>query len=265
MRYIFHNLERIKNNLKGKYLFLFLDCDGTLAPIAGSPDEAVISQKTKRLLGLLSQKKNCSVAIISGRALDDLKKKFGLKNIIYSGNHGLQIEGAGIRRELAVPRGYKKVLQRIKAQLKKALSGVKGVLIEDKKLSLSLHFRLAGKAQLPFIKHTFRRSTILYLAKNKIKVKGGKKVLEIMPPVDWDKGKIVLWLLARQALALKKDGILPIYIGDDLTDEDAFNALKAKGLTVLVGKPRNSKADYYLKNTEEVTEFLRFIMDLKLS
>lgn len=246
-------------------MFLFLDCDGTLAPIVNTPDEAVIPQKTKSLLGLLSQKKNCSIAIISGRGLGDIKRIIGLKSIIYSGNHGFQIEGPKIKRELAVPRGYKKILQRIKVQLKKNLSGVKGAFVEDKKLSLVLHFRLAGKRQMPFIKDTFRKSTILYLAKNKIKISPGKKILEVRPPVHWDKGRIVSWLLARQALMLKNNNISPIYIGDDLTDEDAFKALKGKGLGVFVGKPANSKADYYLNNTEEVTEFLRFIMDLKHS
>lgn len=244
---------------------MFLDCDGTLAPIVDTPDEAVIPQKTKSLLGLLSQKNNCSIAIISGRGLGDIKRIIGLKNVIYSGNHGFQIEGPGIKRELAVPRGYKKILQGIKVQLKKNLPGVKGVFVEDKKLSLVLHFRLAGKRQLPFIKDAFRKSTILYLAKNKIKISLGKKILEVRPPVLWDKGKIVSWLLTRQALMLKNNNILPIYIGDDLTDEDAFKALKGKGLAIFVGKPANSKADYYLNNTKEVTEFLRFIVDLKLS
>ncbi len=265
MRYVFPDLKRIKKDLEGKYLFLFLDCDGTLAPIADTPDEAVIPQKTKSLLGLLSQKKNYSTAIISGRAMGEIKKIIGLKNIIYSGNHGFQIEGPGIKRELAVPRGYKKILQRIKVELKKNLSGVKGTFVEDKKLSLALHFRLAGKRHLPFIKDAFRKSTILYLAKNKIKISSGKKILEIRPPVHWDKGKIVSWLLARQASMLKNNNILPIYIGDDLTDEDAFRELKGKGLAIFVGKPANSKADYYLNNTEEVTEFLRFIVDLEHS
>ncbi len=262
MRYIFHDLEKIKRSLEGKYIFLFLDCDGTLAPIVNTPDKVIISPETKKLLGSLSQKKNCRIAIISGRTLADIKKRFGLKNIIYSGNHGFQIEGPKIKHELAVPLGYKKALRRIKTRLKEKLSGIKGVFVEDKKLSLALHFRLADKGQLPFIKTVFHESIILYLLKNKIKVSPGKKILEVRPPLRWDKGKIVLWLLGRQIFALKKENVLPVYIGDDVTDEDAFKALKNKGLTVFVGKPGNSKADYYLKSTEEVIKFLRLI-DLK--
>ncbi len=263
MKNIFDYWNKLKEELSNKYIMLFLDYDGTLTSIAKIPDKAVISQETKRLLSSLSQRENCRIAIISGRTLVDIKKMVGLKNIIYSGNHGFQIDGPKIKYELAVPLGYKKALQRIKTQLKKKLSGIKGVFVEDKKLSLALHFRLADKRQLPFIKTVFHESIILYLVKNKIKIRPGKKIFEVRPPVDWDKGKIVLWLLARQVLVLKKENILPIYIGDDATDEDAFKALKRKGLTVFVGKPGNTKADYYLKNAEEVTKFLRLIMDLK--
>ncbi|MDD5505866.1 MAG: trehalose-phosphatase [Candidatus Omnitrophica bacterium] len=261
MRYIFHNLERIKNNLKGKHLFLFLDCDGTLAPIAGAPEAAVIPPDTKKILSLLLRKRNCSIAVISGRAVSDVKRIFRLKNIIYSGNHGLQIEGPKIKRNLPVPASYRKILQRIKARIKQRLSGIKGVLLEDKKLSLALHFRLAAKRQLTFIKDAFRESIIPYSAENKIKTSTGKKVFEVRPPLDWDKGKVVLWLLAK--LAQKRKDILPVYIGDDLTDEDAFRALRSKGLTVFVGSPGKSSAGYYLRDTREVAEFLRLIKDLK--
>ena len=83
MRYVFNDLDKLKRSLKDKYLFLFLDCDGTLTPIVDIPDKAIISGETKRLLYSLSQKKNCRIAIISGRGLADIKKKVGLKNIIY--------------------------------------------------------------------------------------------------------------------------------------------------------------------------------------
>lgn len=265
MRYVFNDLENIKINLADKYLYLFLDYDGTLTPIAGTPDKAIIPQRTKRLLDLLSKKKNCRIAVISGRALADIKKRIGLKNVIYSGNHGFQIGGPKIKHGLPVSSEYKKALLRIKTQLKEKLSGTKGTFIEDKGFSLALHFRLVDKGGLSFVKTTFCKSIVPYLVKNKIKIRSGKKVLEVMPPVDWDKGKVVLWLLTKQILAFKKKNIFPVYIGDDVTDEDAFRALKGKGLTIFVGKPGNSKADYYLKNAEEVVKFMRLIGDLKLN
>ncbi|MBU1006199.1 MAG: trehalose-phosphatase [Candidatus Omnitrophica bacterium] len=261
MRYILNDLEKIKKNLAGKYLFLFLDCDGTLAHIVDTPDKAVISPETKRLLNSLAENKNYKVAIISGRALADIKEKVGLKNIIYSGNHGFQIEGPKVKHEMAVPLNYKNVLRRIKIQLEDKLSGIKGVFVEDKKLSLALHFRLADKRQIPFIKTVFHESVILYLVRNKIKISPGKKILEIMPPVHWNKGKIVLWLLARQEALSKNGKIVPIYIGDDLTDEDAFKVLKNRGLTIFVGSTNSSHAKYYVKDVKGVYVFLKWILN----
>jgi len=262
MLYIFEDLKRIKRNLEGKYVYLFLDYDGTLAHIVATPNKAVISSKTKRLLGLLSQKKNCRLAIISGRDLADIKKKVGLKNIIYSGNHGFQIEGPKIKYEFEVPAGYKKILQRIKHKLKEKLSGIKGALLEDKNFSLALHFRLADREQRPAIKTIFHETVIIYLVKNKISIKSGKKVLEVRPPLPWDKGKVVLWLLARQEALTKGQKIIPIYIGDDITDEDAFKALKNRGLTIFVGDTDSSQAKYYVKDVKEVQGFLKYILSV---
>ncbi|HPT39073.1 MAG TPA: trehalose-phosphatase [Candidatus Omnitrophota bacterium] len=263
MRYIFNDLDKIKRKLVGKYIFLFLDCDGTLTPIVDTPDKAIIPPDTKKILNLLSQKNNCRIAIISGRALVDIKKKVGLKNIIYSGNHGFQIEGPKINHEIAVPLDYKKILERIKIKLEERLFGIKGVFVEDKKISLALHYRLANRKQVPFIKTVFHESIILYLVRNKIKIRPGKEILEVMPPVHWDKGKIVLWLLARQEALSKNGRNIPIYIGDDATDEDAFKALKNRGLTVFVGNANSSQAKYYVRNVKEVYELLKYILDIQ--
>ena len=109
----------------------------------------------------------------------------------------------------------------------------------------------------------FNEITDPYIVRSKIKINSGKKVYEIRPPIMWDKGKVALWLLARQQFLLERNKILPVYIGDDVTDEDAFKALKKKGLTIFVGERASSEAEYYLKTTEEVAEFLRLIFDLK--
>ncbi len=263
MKYLFAEWNKVKAKIKGKHLFIFFDFDGTLAPIAPTPDEALLPRRAKELLKKLATKLNLKLAFISGRSLVDLKKKLGLKNVIYSGNHGLQIEGPKIKHEFPIPSSYKKALQHIKIQLKEKLSGIKGVFVEDKKLSLALHYRLADKRELTVIKTIFRESVIPYLIQNKIRIRFGKMVFEVNPPLNWDKGKVVLWLLARQQFASKGNDILPIYIGDDVTDEDAFKVLKRKGLTVFVGKPGNSKANYYLKNPREVIKFLRLIYELK--
>ncbi|PIW68245.1 MAG: trehalose-phosphatase [Candidatus Omnitrophica bacterium CG12_big_fil_rev_8_21_14_0_65_42_8] len=263
MEHLFFQLNKLKDVLKNKFIFLFLDYDGTLTPIVQNPDKAVISRKTKEVIRSLSKIPHCRMAIISGRALKDIKNKIGLEGIIYAGNHGLEIEGPKIRFKAHVSIRYRATLRKIKSILKKKLSKIKGVIIEDKGLTLSVHYRLVDIKDVQPVKTIFHEAVAHYIISNKIKIRPGKKVLEIRPPLEWDKGKIVLWLLARLKFVLGKEPCLPIYIGDDMTDEDAFRALETMGLTVFVGGSKSSHARYYLKNTQEVTEFLGQILKIK--
>lgn len=263
MQYLFEKWGQIKAKLKHSQVFIFLDYDGTLTPIVEKPEKALISKETKEVIGELSKKPSYKIAIISGRALRDVKSLLGLDNIIYSGNHGLEIEGPKIRFKTTVSPEYTSILSQIKKELNKKITGFKGAFLEDKGLSLSLHFRLVNKKEIPLLKTAFHETIILYLVRNKIKVKAGKMVLEVRPVMEWDKGKVVLWLLARLKFFKSGAKILPIYIGDDLTDEDAFKALKGIGITVIVGNSRPSLAQYYLKSTNEVRELLENILELE--
>lgn len=261
MKYFFKHWDNIKKYLTNRNILLFLDYDGTLTPIVGRPEKAVIGINTKGVLERLSKLLNCKIAIISGRALVDIRRIVGLKNIIYSGTHGLEIEGPRIKFRNPIPSKYKSTLKKIKNKLEKELSQIKGVLIEDKGLSLSLHYRLVGRDDMLLVKTIFYKTVINYLVKNEIKVSSGKMVFEVRPPIEWDKGKIVLWLLAKERFIAKDRSITPIYIGDDLTDEGAFNALNDIGITIYVGFPKKSNARFYLKNTKEVNKFLKSILD----
>lgn len=262
--YLFSDPEKIKKALKSKFLYIFLDFDGTLAPIAETPDEAVMPKKIKGLLRRLSSMPNCKIAIVSGRALEDVSKRVGLKNIVYAGNHGLEVKGPKIDFKIRLPRLYIKTLGKIKDRLVKGLSSVKGVIIEDKGFSLSVHYRSADKKDIPLVKSEFYSTVFLYESRKNVLTRTGKMALEIRPPVAWDKGKAVLWLLARRKFALRGKGIkvLPIYIGDDDTDEDAFGSLKDRGVTVFVGKPGRTKARFYVKNSFETAILLKSILEV---
>ncbi len=261
MEYLFDQWEEVKSKLSNARALFFFDYDGTLAPIAGTPQQAVIPQKAKELLGRLSQKHNCTVAIISGRALEDIRRAVGLKDIIYAGNHGLEIEGPKIKFESQVPPRLKSAIRDIYEKLVSKLSKIKGVLIEDKGLTIGVHYRLVDTKDIREFLGKFREITGPFTARNKIKITEGKKVYEIRPPVAWDKGKIALWLLARRQFLAGEDKIVPVYFGDDLTDEDGFRALKNKGLTVLVGEPKASDAAYFVRNTGEVVRFMEQILE----
>jgi len=262
MEYLFDQWGNIKRKLNNKHVLFFFDYDGTLTPIAQTPQKAVIPGNAKELLKKLSQKPNCTLAIISGRALEDIKHIVGLKGIVYVGNHGLEIEGPKIKFESQVSPRLTSVIRNIYEDMVNKLSKIKGVLIEDKGLAISVHYRLVDAKDIQEFLGIFTEITEPFTVRGKIKISEGKKVYEIRPPVAWDKGKTVLWLLARQQFLVGEDKIFPAYLGDDITDEDAFRALKNKGLTIFVGKPKVSEAAYYVKNTEEVTRFINQVLEL---
>ena len=261
MKYLFTARNELGRVLGKKNIFLFLDYDGTLAPIADKPGKAFLPKETKKLLTSLVEVPNCKIAIISGRSLKDVKNKVGIKNIIYAGNHGLEVEGSKIKLKKQINQESLVILKSIKAELAKKLSEIQGVFVEDKGLTLSLHYRLADKKYIPEVKAIFHKIIISHLANDRIRIKSGKMVFEVRPSINWDKGKIVLWLLARERLANKNNNILPVYVGDDVTDEDAFRVLRNKGITVFVGLSKKSSAEYYLKSTQEVTKLLEKILE----
>jgi trehalose 6-phosphate phosphatase len=258
LKHLFKHWKNLSSELRKKRIILFLDYDGTLTPIVKKADEAIIPQATKKLLRDLSA--YVKLAVISGRALSDLEKMVGVKGIIYSGNHGLEIDGPKIKFSMPLSSGYKNLLRQIKFRLEKRLAGIKGFILEDKGKSLSLHYRLVDRKWLSRVQNIFHEATIFAAVKKKIKIRPGKRVWEIRPPLVWDKGKIVLWLLVREKFASGDKPLLPIYAGDDTTDEDAFRALKNKGMTIFVGRPKKSYARYYLNNCKEVAQFLKRVL-----
>ncbi len=264
MRYLFNEWDKLKECLKDKGLFIFLDYDGTLTPIKRTPAQAVMPAEARAALKRLSQKRRHKVAIISGRSLKDIKKIVGVRGILYAGNHGLEMEGPKIAFRHPVSSAYTAILKRVKRELACNLAKIKGALIEDKGFTLSAHFRRVKAEDVPLLKTIFYDSVRSYVRKKNIRVTFGKKVFEIRPALQWDKGKAAARLLAHSAKPANsrygaKDALMPVYIGDDATDEDAFKALKKRGVTVFAGKPSRSKAKYYLKNSREVIKFLKMV------
>ena len=128
------------------------------------------------------------------------------------------------------------MMQRIKYELIAQLSEIQGAFVEDKGVTLSVHYRMVARDKEFLVRRIFDHICMPYRRQNMVKIHAGKKVLELRPPVEWDKGKAALWLLRKQEILHGKGNVLPVYIGDDSTDEDAFIALKNKGITVFVGR-----------------------------
>lgn len=242
----------------GRRLFICLDFDGTLAPIRRLPGNARLSNEKRKILEKLVKMPGCAVAVVSGRALKDLVRKVDVNGMIYAADHGFSIKyGKKVFRPFFSP-GVRAVMREYYRTALGALRGVSGVVLEDKGMSLAVHYRCIRK---PEVRGVIEKACGLAgedTFKNKIEVRRGKMCLEIRPRVPWDKGSAVAWLL----LKVMKDTsapFVPVYVGDDTTDEDAFKALKNVGITVRVGKSRESCAEYYLKDTSEVFEFLKLI------
>lgn len=263
MEYLFDSWNQLRERLKQAYLMLFLDYDGTLTPIVNNPSQALLSPEVKNDLRRLADTAKCGLVIISGRSLDDIKKRVRIEGLIYVGNHGLEIEGPKIKFRNILTEKTKAAFKEIKDAIDKKLNAIKGILVEDKKHSMSVHYRLVEQKDVPSLKKDLDAILKTFAAEEIVTIRHGKKVIEIRPAVDWDKGKVVLWLLARQRFALKDEEIAAIYIGDDSTDEDAFKVLKDKGLTIFVGEPRPSSAQYFVRDTNEVARFLRDLITLR--
>ncbi|OGL46765.1 MAG: trehalose-phosphatase, partial [Candidatus Schekmanbacteria bacterium RBG_13_48_7] len=225
MKHLATILEQIKSFLNNRVICLFLDYDGTLSPIAPSPPKALLPTDAKKILEKLLKTNQCELAVISGRSVSNLKKLIGIRNVTYIGTHGFEIDGPAIRFRKRIPVKYQATLKNIERKLHNKLAPFNGVLIENKGISLSLHYRLVSRKNIPSVKKMFYDIAGPYVKKNKIKTGRGKMVLEIRPPVKWNKGAAVLWLLEKKYAGFRNMPLAPVYIGDDRTDEDAFKVL----------------------------------------
>ena len=236
------------------HTLLFLDYDGTLAPIARSPKLATLPAVTKSVLRSLSQSSKMAVVVISGRSLLELRRLVGLPRLTYVGNHGLEMWREGRRAAVAVQKTSREAIDLIRPRLAKLAAAVPGASFEDKGVSVSLHYRMVSGDQVARLKAAFRREVLPLVRPPALTVLNGKKVIEIRPGLNWTKGHAVMRLMKRSRRPL----LLPIYIGDDRTDEDAFVAL-TEGLTIRVGAHRRSKARYYVRSVREVLQLLEWI------
>jgi trehalose-phosphatase len=235
----------------GDRLAVFLDYDGTLTPIVSRPEDAWLTdsmrQTLRELVGCMP------VAILSGRDLDDVRGRVHVDGIVYAGSHGFDIAGAGgLRRQLGV--AYLSVLDATETELREALDEILGAQLERKHFSVAAHYRNVNENDASRVALAVDAVAARHRELRRI---DGKRVYELLPDIDWNKGKAVLWLL--EALGLERENVRPIYIGDDSTDEDAFRALEKRGgIGILVSEQSQpTAAGYSLKDPAEVERFLR--------
>jgi trehalose 6-phosphate phosphatase len=244
-------LEHVEEiTARSDQLAVFLDYDGTLTAIVSDPKEALLSDSMRQTLQALVTR--ASVAVLSGRELDDVRNRVAIDGIVYAGSHGFDIAGPhGLHRQEAIE--FLPALDVAEKQLREKLAGIAGVLIERKRFSVATHYRNVNESDFPKLERAVSEVAARHRELRRME---GKKVYELLPCTDWDKGKALLWLLEN--LGLEHGKVHPIYIGDDRTDEDAFRALGQRGVGILVSEePRPTAASYSLKDPAEVERFLR--------
>ena len=237
-------------------VLLLLDYDGTLTPIAPRPELATLPPETRQAVSRLHRRERYTVGLVSGRGLDDLMAMVDLPGLIYAGNHGLEIRGPELDFIHPAAAQWRPELDKLLNALRENLAGYAGVLVEGKGLTLSVHYRLTPPELRPQLQAAFEETVAAAQQAGQVRITRGKEVLEVRPAVDWDKGQAILRIAADFP-----PGTLPIFFGDDLTDEDGFAAVhQLNGLAVLVGPARQpTRARYRVDSPREVTQTLTLL------
>lgn len=227
---------------------IFLDYDGTLTPLVPDPKAARIGSEERSVLRSLSRK--MPVAIVSGRDLSELARLVSVEGLIYSGNHGWEIEGPGVKRfQRRLDERTQRSLEQAFAALERTMPDFPGVFLERKRYSIAVHTRSAGSEAV-------RDAAVAEAGKaaalDGLRLTSGKEIAELRPTVLWDKGRAVEYVL--ESLSPKP---VPLYIGDDRTDEDAFRVVAHRqGVGVVVGRPVNTGAAFSVADPREVLALL---------
>ncbi|WP_144208062.1 trehalose-phosphatase [Mycobacterium tilburgii] len=248
----------LEGDLRTRHPAVFFDFDGTLADIVDDPDAAQLVAGAGAALRKLAAR--CPVAILSGRDLADVTARVGLPGIWYAGSHGFELtapDGTHHQNEAAaagVP-----VLAQAAAQLRERLAAIPGVVVEHKRFGVAVHYRNAARDRVGEVAAAVHAAG----RRDKLRVTTGREVIELRPDVDWDKGETLRWVIDHL------DGpasLTPVYLGDDITDEDAFDAVRrprrgaAGGIAILIRHnddgDRATAAQYALDSPAHVAEFV---------
>lgn len=237
-----------KRARRASRLALLIDFDGTLVPIRRRPGEVRLAARTRRLLRGIARRGAC-VGVISGRALDDIRRRVAVPGIWYVGAHGAFIQAPGGNRTARVTRKQRRAIARVREWLAPRLDGLGGVWLEDKSASLAVHHRGATRRNVEFAELLV---TGALATRPGLHLMTGKKVWEILPDARLHKWSAVQYILRRETRGLGR--MLAFYLGDDTTDEQVFRHFR--GISVFVGAGRHTRAQFFLKNPAEVAQLL---------
>jgi trehalose 6-phosphate phosphatase len=232
-------------------LLLLLDFDGTLSPIVEHPDKAWLPTETRALLAELQERPGVTLSVVSGRALDDLRRRIEL-DVIYAGNHGLEISGRGLHFREPQAEALRAPLAALCRVLETELQSIPGILVENKGLTASVHYRNVALEQQPAVADGAARAIA---DDSRFELRTGRMIVEIRPRVDWDKGSAAAWIRAQ----LGRPAAV-FCAGDDRTDEDLFRCVP-DGVSVKVGFAGATAARFHVSDPAELNLVLRTVAD----
>ena len=231
-------------------LLVCLDFDGTLAPIVERPEDAEILPGNAAVLEELYGRDDVEVAVVSGRSLEDVRARAEVDDLAYAGNHGLELCAESEATVHPAAARHRPTVEAVAEDVAEDVGDIDGVIVERKDVTATVHYRLAADEDVPAVERTVEERVE---GKKGIELTDGKQILEIRPAVEWDKGRAVEWLAETLA-----DDPLVVYVGDDTTDEAAFEVL-VRGISIVVGDPGDSAADYRVADPEGVGRLLDWL------
>lgn len=232
---------------------VFFDFDGTLSDIVDDPDAARLTAGAAEAVQSLTAQ--CPVAVLSGRDLADVRQRIGLPGIWYAGSHGFElIAPDGEHHQNDAAAAALPVLEEAAAELRGQLGAIPGVAVEHKRFGVAVHYRNAARDRVGEVAAAVRTAG----QRTALRVTTGREVIELRPNIDWDKGKTLRWVV-DQIRDAESDSLVPIYLGDDITDEDAFDAVHGGGIGIVVRHSddgdRATAAQFALDSPARVSEF----------
>ena len=233
-------------------VLLALGFDGILSPTVARPTEATLPEETRELLAKLAASRRVAIAFLSGRSLRDIQARVGLPDAFYVGNHGMEIRGPGLASSDGLAVSCRSDLVDALAFLARCTKRLRGVFIEDKGLAVTLHWRLADPRNAAALRELME---VIVRNHPRLRIFTGEACWELRARASWHKGDALRQILSH----LQLQSVDTIFIGDELTDEDAFLHLSA-GLTFCIGDSATAPARYRLGPPAETAAFLSRVL-----
>ncbi|WP_458190385.1 trehalose-phosphatase [Haladaptatus sp. NG-WS-4] len=251
-----HLYALVKRLLDADGMLAMFDFDGSLAPIEDHPDEVTLPLATRTALQNLRDARNVQVGIVSGRGLEDLRTRVGIDGVAYAGNHGLELDAGDERLVHPVAEDARDDIRSLCDDLETRLATVEGAFVENKGVSASIHYRLVSDDRVSAVERAVRE---VAHEPDDVRLTSGKQVFELRPDVDWHKGRAIRWLYDRYVP--DEQTWVPLYVGDDVTDEDAFDVLPESGLGVKVGSVPPTVAGYRVSDPTAVRSTVEWLAE----